>query len=476
MAGKLRTSFIFNLINTVSSLLFPLITFPYASRVLFAEGIGQVNFFSSIITYISLFSSIGIPMYAVREIGRVRDDDRLRSVVAIEIIILHASLTLLGYAAVAIICVTVHKVQLDIPLFLLLSVNLIFAAIGCEWFYQGIEDFKYITIRGLIIKVISVVILFTLVKTRDDLMFYALCMITGTVGGNIFNFVRLRKYTNKTYLKIKELHPFRHLKPALHVFVLNLTVSIYVNLDTVMLGFISGNEATGLYVASTKITKMILGIVSSLGIVLLPRLSNLYANEKIDEFKRLANKSAHFIIALSLPLTIGLIIMAPTLIYLFAGPTYYPAIRTLRILSPIIIAIALSGLVGLQILYPQGKINKVIISTAIGAIVNFGLNMVLIPILAQDGAAIATLVAEITVTITMIIISSKYVPFLLISKKYLNYLMASLIMFCVLFLLNISPINLFLNMFLSPFIGMLTYSICLFMFRDSLFKIGRAHV
>ena len=167
MARSVKANYLFNLINSASQLLFPLITFPYASRIMMADGIGQVNFFQSIISYISLFTCLGIPMYAIREIAKVRDNLEKMTRTTVEILLLHAFLTLFGYIIVAAICMTVAKVQTDIPLFLILSVSIFFTAIGCEWFYQGIEDFKYVAIRGIVVKTVSVLLLFLLVKSNE---------------------------------------------------------------------------------------------------------------------------------------------------------------------------------------------------------------------------------------------------------------------------------------------------------------------
>ena len=411
MPGSLKANYIFNLLNTVLGLLFPLITFPYAARVVMADGIGQVNFFSSIISYISLFTCLGIPMYAIREIARVRDDKKKLSTITTEILLLHTGLTILGYFAVVVLCMTITKVKADIPLFLLLSTNIFFVAIGCEWFYQGVEDFKYITIRGLIVKVVSVILLFVLVRTKDDLMYYAAYSVIGVVGGNVFNFIRLRKYIRIRLLQFSELRPLRHLKPALHIFVLNLIISIYVNLDTVMLGFMKDPTNVGYYVGATKLTKMLLGLTLALGTVMLPRLSNLITTGQKAEFDRLSQRAMDFVVAFSLPLFLGLFVLAPSLIRVLCGDSYEPAIITLQVISPIVLIIALSNVVGIQVLYPQGKENIVIMSTLVGAIVNFTLNLVLIPQYAQNGAAIATVIAESCVTITMIILGVKYLPF-----------------------------------------------------------------
>lgn len=428
MSNSLKTNYIYNLINTISGLLFPLITFPYASRILLADGIGQVNFFQSIIQYITLLTCLGIPMYAIREIAKVRDNIKERNKVATEILLLHASLTLIGYIIVAVLIATVSKIQVDIPLFLILSTTIFFTAIGCEWFYQGVEDFKYITIRGLIVRTISIFFLFLLVKTKEDLMWYATYSVFGVLGGNIFNFFRLRKYISIKKLSFTELRPLKHLLPALHIFVLNLIISIYVQLNSVMLGFMSDTTAVGLFTAASKLSHMVLGIVSALGTAMLPRLSNLIATGQKEKFDYLSQKAMQFVIALTLPMTVGMTIASPYLIPLFCGETYTPAILTLQIISPIILAIGMSNIMGIQILYPQGQEKKVIICTVLGAITNFLLNLWLIPKFAQNGASIATVAAEIVVTVSMVFIGKKYIPIKWKNKNYLYYIIGSLLM------------------------------------------------
>lgn len=398
-----------------------------------ADGIGQVNFFSSIISYISLFTCLGIPLYAIRETARVRDNQKELSKTVTEILLLHSGLTLLGYVAVFIIAYTVPKVMVDIPLFLLLSTSIIFTAIGCEWFYQGVEDFKYITIRAITIKTLCVILLFLLVKSKEDLLYYAVYSVIGSVGNNVFNFFRLRKYVKLKLIDFNELRPLRHLKPTLRIFVLNLVISIYVNLDTVMLGFLKDSAAVGYYTGATKLTKMLLGIVSSLSTVMIPRLSNLIQNGQYNEFKLLAQKAVDFVVMLSLPLFLGLLVTAPYLIRLFCGDSYEPSISTLQIVSPILLFIAMSNVLGIQILYPQGKEDIVVKCTIAGALVNFTLNMFLIPIFANDGAAIATCAAEFMVTFVMLIIGRKSLPIEYSVKRYANYLIGGGLMFIALF-------------------------------------------
>ena len=471
MSKSIKVNYFFSLLNTVSGLLFPLLTFPYVSRILLADGIGQVNFFQSIIQYITLLTCLGIPMYAIREIAKVRDDVKKRNQIAVEILFLHASLTLLGYIIVALLIVTITEIQVNIPLFLILSTTIFFTAIGCEWFYQGIEDFKYITIRGLIVKIVSVVLLFIFVKTKEDTLWYAVYCVIGVLGGNIFNFIRLRKYISIKELSFNELHPLKHLKPALHIFVLNLVISIYVQLNSVMLGFMSDTTSVGLFTAASKLSYMILGIVGALGTAMLPRLSNLLATGQKEKFEQLSQKAMQFVIAITLPMTIGMILTAPFLIRLFCGDTYTPAILTLQIISPIILAIGISNILGIQILYPQGQENKVIWATSIGAIINFILNLCLIPQLAQNGASIATVIAEIVVTISMIFIGRLYIPIKWINKNYLHYLISTILMgFGVLLWMNYSNIQSdILNFSISCVIGIIIYAVSLVMLKDSLY-------
>lgn len=470
MSESIKKNYILNLINTISTMLFPLITFPYAARILMADGIGLVNFFSSIISYISLITCLGIPLYAIRETARVRDNQKELSKTVTEILLLHSGITLLGYVAVFIIAYTVPKVMVDIPLFLLLSTSIIFTAIGCEWFYQGVEDFKYITIRAITIKTLCVILLFLLVKSKDDLLYYAVYSVIGSVGNNVFNFFRLRKYVKLKLIDFNELRPLRHLKPTMRIFVLNLVTSIYINLDTVMLGFLKDSAAVGYYTGATKLTKMLMGIVSSLGTVMIPRLSNLIQNNQTADFNRLSQKAVSFVFAISFPLFLGLIVTAPSLIRLFCGSSYEPAITTLQIISPILLFISLSGVLGIQILYPQGKENIVIMCTLVGALINFTLNLLLIPALANDGAAIATCAAEFMVTFVMIIIGRKFLPIDYSIKRYSNYIVGGLLMLPLLILFRcIDGMHDMLSLLLTMLSGVVIYFSYLYIRKDNLF-------
>lgn len=468
MAQSVKVNYILNLINTGTQMLFPLITFPYVCRVIEADGIGQINFFQSIISYISLFTCLGIPMYAIREIARDRSDVVQMNQTAMEILLLHSMLTLVGYAIVAILCLTVPQIQVNIPLFLILSLTIFFTAIGCEWFYKGIEDFKYITIRGLIIKTVSVVLLFIFVKSKTDLLYYGCYTVFGVLGGNIFNFFRLRKYIHRENIIFSELHIKRHVKPVLKVFSFSVVTSIYLQLNTVLLGFLKNALAVGYFAAATKVMQMLLMMSSCLGSVMMPRASHLIAENKEDEFNRLIQKSYDFTLAIALPMTIGLIFCAPSLITALCGVKFEHSILPSQIIAPIILMVAISNVFGIQVLFPKGKINIVTFCCGIGAVADLILNLCLIPFFSYIGTSIAYLGAEVATTVSMYFFGRKYIPIIYFKKSYLTYALGCIVMAFVLYGLSLLQLPAFTILLLQGCCGVLAYFIILCICKDEM--------
>lgn len=468
MAQSVKVNYILNLINTGTQMLFPLITFPYVCRVIEADGIGQINFFQSIISYISLFTCLGIPMYAIREIARDRSDVVQMNRTAMEILLLHSMLTLVGYAIVAILCLTVPQIQVNIPLFLILSLTIFFTAIGCEWFYQGIEDFKYITIRGLIIKTVSVVLLFIFVKSKTDLLYYGCYTVFGVLGGNIFNFFRLRKYIHRENIIFSELHIKRHVKPVLKVFSFSVVTSIYLQLNTVLLGFLKNALAVGYFAAATKVMQMLLMMSSCLGSVMMPRASHLIAENKESEFNRLIQKSYNFTLAIALPMTIGLIFCAPSLITALCGVKFEHSILPSQIIAPIILMVAISNVFGIQVLFPKGKINIVTLCCGIGAVADLILNLCLIPFFSYIGTSIAYLGAEVATTVSMYFIGRKYIPIIYFKKSHLTYALGCIVMAFVLYGISLLQLPTLTILLLQGCCGVLAYFIILCICKDEM--------
>lgn len=467
--SSLKTNIVLNFLNTITGIIFPVITFPYAARVLLPEGIGAVNFLQSIIAYIVLLTSLGIPMYAVREIAKYRDDIAVRNRTTVEILLLSVILCLLGYIAVAILGVCVPRIHTQLGVFYVLSLTILFTSLGVNWFYQAVEDFKFITIRALVFRFLAALALFLFVKDKDDLLVYAFVLVGSTVGNNLINFIHLRQWIPIRSLVWSDFRIWRHLRPSLRIFVFNLVTSIYVNLNTVMLGFMQGDDAVGFYTAGNKLSHVILSVVASLGVVLLPRCSNLIETGQMEAFSKVTGKSYRLVIGLSLPCIVGLIVLAIPVIRLFCGDEFLAAVPVLCWTAPIILFIGLSNVIGLQILYPMGREDIVIWSTIGGAVLNFLLNLLLIPPFGAVGAAISTFGAEFIVLFIQIALGRNLLPIRLYERDYQNYLCASVLLAIALYGLTRCVSNNWLLIASGMLIGALSYAGVLWLRRDVLF-------
>ncbi len=468
--SSVKGGIVFNGINTITGILFPVITFPYAARVLLPEGIGAVNFLNSIISYIVLLTSLGIPMYAVKEIAKHREDKSMRDRVTVEIIVLSSVLCFLGYFLVWGLSVFVPQIHQQSTLFYILSLAIIFNAIGVNWFYQGIEDFKFITVRAVIIRTLSAIALFVFVKTSSDLLIYGLILVGSTVGNNLINFVHLRKHIGWGGMKVKELKIFRHLKPAFEVFILNLIISLYIQLNSIMLGFISGDEQVGYFTAGTKISYIGLALITSIGTVLLPRCSHLLKIGDEVGFKTIINKSLNLTLALSLPITAGLIVLATPITIIFCGIDYQASILVLILNAPVVIFVSLTNLMGIQILYPMEKIKIVILSVSGGAVLNLIFNFILIPSYGAYGAAISSFMAEFAVLLLQIIYGKRFFPFCISSLFNWKYITATLIMLMGVALVIQSLENQITTLLVGVIWGIAVYVVALILLKDPLAK------
>lgn len=455
MGKSIQANFFFNLIYTLSGVLFPLLTFPYASRIMGPEGIGVVNFQMSFVNYLTLFASLGIPMYATREIARIRSDKELLRTTVQELLLISFVMILLAYFIVGVLCWSVPQLQQHKDVFLILSLTVGFTSIGCEWFYQGVEDFQYIAIRGIVIRALSVVLLFVLVRTPNDLLYYAFYTAFAAVGNNLLNFYHLKSYGIFSSFEWSCIRPQRHLLSVFRIFLLSLITTIYLNLAQIILGLLKNEVAVGYFSAAQKIVNLVMMLLASLGNVMLPRLSNLIKEGRYKEFYDLAQRSADAMLMMSLPLSIGVFLLAPSLIYLFCGSSFTPSILVLQILAFSIIWIAFSNLFGIQMLYPLDKENIVIIATAIGVIINVILNFILIKEWSYVGTAITFLATEATVVILLLVLGRKYLHFKWKKKDTYSTLIATSVMGVVCWYISSSIKQ--LDIIIIPLIGVSLY-------------------
>lgn len=394
---SVKVNMIMNALLSMSAFLFPLITFPYVSRILLPIGTGKVGFATSVVTYFAMFAQLGIPTYGVKECAKVRDDKEALSRVVHELVAINLIMSAIVYTVFAVALITVSKFRQERELLLIISATILLNAIGVEWLYKALEQYSYITIRSLIFKLIAVCGMFFLVREKSDYVQYGFLTIFASSASNVLNFINLRKYI---YFKpVGKYNLRRHIKMILVFFSMSVATTIYTNLDNVMLGFMKTNEDVGYYTAAVKIKNILVSVVTSASTVLLPRASYYIEKEMFEEFKRILKKTMHFIVLASVPFAVYFIMYAKEGIFFLSGNAYGGAIIPMQIIMPTLILIGITNVIGIQMMVPIGREKQVLYSEIAGAVVDLGLNLILIPQYAAAGAAIGTLVAEMVVLI-----------------------------------------------------------------------------
>lgn len=404
---SLKKNFCMNAILTMSQFIFPLITFPYVSRILLAEGTGKVSFATSIISYFAMFAQLGIPTYGIRACAQVRNDKKKLSKTAQEIFIINIIMSILAYIVFFIALCNVPRLKDEKTLLIIVSATIFFNAIGMEWLYKALEQYTYITIRSVIFKFIALIAMFLLIHQQSDYIIYGAISIFASSASNIFNFFNVHKYISLR--PVGEYNFKQHLKAVSVFFAISCAATIYVNLDTVMLGFMKTNVDVGYYNAAVKIKTILVSIVTSLGTVLLPRASYYVEHGLKEDFYRITKKAINFVFLVATPLMLYFMFFAKEGIFFLSGNTYGGAIVPMQIIMPTLFFIGLTNIMGMQILVPLGKENIVLYSEIVGAVVDLAINYILIPKYASAGAAIGTLVAEIAVWIVQYIYLRKQI-------------------------------------------------------------------
>ena len=457
---SLKLNFFMNLLLTVSGILFPLITFPYVSRVLGAEGIGKISFATSIITYFALVAQLGIPTYGIRICAQIRDNKTKLTKTVQELIIINFIMTIMSFLVFILLLTNVSRIQDEKILFFILSSTLIFNLIGMDWLYRSLEKYTYITVVSLFFKIFAIMLMFIFVNDKSDYTIYGGITIFAVSASNILNFINSRKYVD--IFKIQNNYDLkRHLKPIMVFFSLSCATTIYTNLDTVLLGFFKDDSAVGYYSTAVRIKSLLLSVVTSLGVVLLPRLSYYVQQNNEEEFIRLTRKAFQFILIMSLSVTIYFILYAREGIFLLAGSSFENSILPMQIIMPTVILIGITNLLGIQILVPLGKEKYVLFSVIIGAVTSLSLNLILIPKFSYIGTAISNLVAETTVLIAQVYylreIITKVIKNINLSAIFISVSISAVIAY----FLKLLELNVFFSLVVSSVVFYLIYYVIL---------------
>ena len=434
-------------------MILPLITAPYLARVIGATGTGLYSYSYSIANYFVLFAMLGINNYGNRKIAQVRDDKQKVSEAFWTIYTLQVIMSLLVvliYIVYIILFLKENQMLFIIQTFYVLS-----SCFDINWFFFGIEKFKLTVTRNTIIKVISVISIFLLVKTKDDLWIYTFIMAITILITQLSIWPFLRKYVD--FVKPKKEEVIKTLKPCIILFIPVIAVSIYRIMDKIMIGNLSNMEQVGYYEYADKIVNMPIALVNALGTVMLPKMSNLIAKGEKEKSIEYINKSMEFALFLAFPIVFGIIAIADDFVPMFLGMEFMPSVDVLKTLSITIIFIIWANVIKTQYLIPNERERDFIVSVILGAVVNLLFNFIFIPQYGAVGATIGTVFAELSVATYQTFAVIKILPI----KKYFHYfgksLLASSIMFIAVFVVHFIIPNAMLRMCIQVVLGVIIY-------------------
>lgn len=401
----------------------PLITAPYISRVLGADGVGTVSYVESIASYFTLFAAMGITTYGQREISYVQNSPEKRSVIFWSTKLLSLCTTAIAMAAYLLFA----SQQQQRVIYYIFTLNILNVALDTTWFFYGMEEFGKIVLRNSVVKVLNLAYIFLAIRTEADLPQYAFGHTAFAFAATASLWLSLPKYVQR--VPVKQLHPLRDLKVVLALFVPTIAVQVYTVLDKTMIGVITQSAfENGYYEQAMKISKMVLAVITALGTVITPRIGYYFERKDTEQIQNLTYKSYRFAWFLGIPLCLGLILVAENFVPWFFGPGYEPVAGLLQVLALLIVVIGISGVTGAQYLVPTKREKLLSASVILGACTNFLLNMFMIRIWGATGAAIASVIAETVVTVSQLYFVRKELTVTRILKEGIPYYIAGGVM------------------------------------------------
>lgn len=459
---------VFNFLKTFSSLVFPVITFTYAARVLGDAGIGRASFAKSVITYFTMLAMLGMNSYGTREAAKLRDDREKLSKFVCEMLMINGCTTFIAYVLLFAAMRAVPKFHGYEDLLLVCSLAILMQGMGMEWLYQALEEYQYIAVRTVAFQFIALGALFVFVRQRDDVIAYAAVTVFASSGSYVLNFINARKFVY--FRKLSDFHIREHLRPLLWLFAVAVSIELYTVLDSTMLGFIKGDASVGRYTAAVKVNKMVNTLIGVLGIVLIPRLSYYIGRGECDRVNTLVRKAYNFVFLLSVPASVGLFLLSDEIILLFSGSGFASAGFTMRILTPIVMIIPFSFTTNQHILVPMGEEKRILVSTTVGAAVNLLCNSLLIPRFAENGAAAATVIAESMVALVCFLNIRRFVDIRQIFGVYWQYWAAVLPTFVFTWLLRFLPVHYLVRMVILMAASAGSYFAVLYLLKNPYFS------
>ena len=465
---KVIKNYLYNAGYQILNMIIPLITVPYISRVLGAHDVGINEYTNSWVTFFFLMGQMGITLYGNREVAYHRDDLYKRSqtfwgVEALQLLTVSTAFVL--YLVAVFLFSTTFK-----EFFLLQAIWIIATGVDISWYFMGLEEFRITVVRNTLVKIASLILIFTVVKTSNDLGKYILILGASQLVGNLTLWPYLRG--NIIWVSVKKWHPFKHFYPSLLLFIPTITTQVYLVLNRLMLGRMSTQADLGNFGQADKIVKFVLAVVTATGTVMLPHVANKFAKGDIKGVRNSLYSSFDFVSAISIPMMFGLMAIAKKFGPWFLGNGFVLSGSVMFIEAPIIVFIAWSNVTGTQYLMPINRVRDYTTSVTIGAVSNIVFNFLLIGKWGANGAALATVGSELLVTVTQLVMIRKTISRRKIFKEQWKYIISGIAMFIIVNRICQSINMTISNLVLEIFVGVFIYIIGLILTKASIVQEG----
>ncbi|SEL59305.1 flippase [Parapedobacter koreensis] len=444
----------YNIVLAVSQLLFPIFIFPYVSRILGPGGMGSIGFVESFTQYFVMMAALGIPVYGVREIAKYKHDYTIRSKIFSEIILIHSLATVVLTIVYILIFMTIGELNAYRRLFTISVGIMIVQVFTMEWLFQGVEQFKLITIRGVFSKLLSIILIYLFVNEANDVTIYYFIVFFGGLASMLINIYYARNIITLTFFNLKLK---RHLKPMLFIFSFSLVIHVYTVFDTVILGFIKDDVEVGYYSTSIKLSRLIITVLTAVTMVMIPQLSKQFHEQNHGQIKALLTKSFSYVSLFSIPIVTGLMLYAGEIIILFAGNEFMPATYALQIIAPTVAVIGYSNIFGMQILNPSNNERLFFKAAVTGMIVSLIANFTLVPRFGYIGSSIAAFVAEFIVLILLARFAIRIINFAPDWSLPIKAWVSSLIFIPIYYLIRYANLNAIVALFSGVLLSALFY-------------------
>lgn len=464
---SIKKNYLYNLVYQIIILILPIVTTPYISRALGATNIGIYSFTVSIVTYFTLFGSLGVSLYGQREIAYVRDDKEKRKKLFLEVVLFRFITLAISMAVFFFAFALNNEYQ---TYYRILLLYLLAASFDISWFFQGLEDFKKTVTRNVVVRLLSVLCIFIFVKKPSDLAKYLLIYSLADLLGNLSLWLYLPKYFKG--IPVKHINLKRHMIPIIMLFIPQIAIKLYNTIDKTMLGYmIHDKSELGNYEEANKLINVLFTIVSSLGIVMVPRIANTFASGDTKKLNEYIMKSFRFVFFLAFPITLGIITVSKEFVPIFLGSGYEKCYLIVNILAPIILLCGITNVIGTQYLLPTKRQKQYTISILVGLVFNVAFNAILIPKFEAYGAALMTTFAQTLVMIIQCIYIKNDINIKKAFKEGINYAIAGVIMFIACIIVGLFISSPLLSIVVKMLVGGLMYAIVLFLLKDEYVKI-----